>query len=98
MKAECEVLSMDKECLKKELKQLILVECDKEDEFVVADIVDEDPLFGGNSSLDLDSLDALQISMAVQKEYEVRIEGVKDGRIAFSSINALAGFILANRS
>jgi acyl carrier protein len=89
---------MDKEYLKKELKQLILVECDKADEFVVEDIVDEDQLFGDSANLDLDSLDALQISMAVQREYNVRIEGVKDGRIAFASINALADYILARQS
>ena len=79
--------------LKQSLKQLIITECDKEDDFSVTDIEDVEPLFGPDSKLELDSLDALQISMAVLKQFKVRIEGSKDGRIAFASIQSLAEFI-----
>lgn len=44
----------------------------------------------------LDSLDALQISLAIQRDYGVRIAGAKDGRLAFASINALVDFINSN--
>jgi acyl carrier protein len=60
------------------------------------DIGDDERLIGGD--LDLDSLDALQISMAVKENYGVRIEGGPDARKALASINALADFIEAERA
>lgn len=72
------------------LKALIVKECDKDME--PDDIGDEDRLIGGE--LDLDSLDALQISMAVKDRYGVRIEGGPDSRKALASVAALADFIL----
>lgn len=83
--------------LKQQLKQLVIEECDKEDDFSPCDIDDDEPLMGTRAALDLDSLDALQISMAIHLRYGVRIEGNKDNRRAFASISALADFILANQ-
>jgi acyl carrier protein len=71
-----------------DLKAMIVRECDKEE---------MDPSEIGDD-LDLDSLDALQISMAVKENYGVRIEGGPDARKALASINALADFIEAERS
>lgn len=79
--------------LKKELKHVVIVESDNEGDFSIEDISDEQSLIGDDSVLGLDSLDILQISMALKKKYGVRIEGVKDGRLAFASINALADYI-----
>ncbi|MDO3387803.1 phosphopantetheine-binding protein [Gilvimarinus sp. SDUM040013] len=73
--------------LKLRLKQIIIEECDK-DELTPADIADDAPLLG--EELDLDSLDVLQICMAVKKEYGVRIEGNTAARRALKSINTLA--------
>ena len=42
------------------LKQLIVEECDKEDDFEPSDILDDELLFGSKSRIALDSLDALQ--------------------------------------
>ncbi len=77
--------------LKTELKQLIVDECDID--FGVDDIRDDELLMGGRSRLALDSLDALQISIAVQKLYGKRIEGGNQSRLALTSINTLADFI-----
>ncbi len=82
----------NREQLKRELKELIIYECQKE--ITPADIADDAPLFG-ESGVDLDSLDALQIAMAVQRRYGKRIEGNTETRSALASINALADFILA---
>lgn len=87
-------MSLDRETLKKELKQMIIFECEKEDEFSVEDISDDEELIGSEAALDLDSLDVLQLSLAIKKTYKARIEGSKEGRIAFSSINAMADYIL----
>lgn len=85
---------MDRDALKLELKQLIVRECQKN--HVQPDqIGDEDILIGGSSRLDLDSLDALQIALAVKQHYGKRIDGGKETRMALKSINSLADFILA---
>ena len=54
----------------KELKELIVESLMLED-VVPADIVTDDPLFG--TGLGLDSIDALELSMAIHKRYGVRI-------------------------
>ena len=88
---------VDKNALKSDLKTLILAECDKEDEFDIADISDDEALIGSEAALELDSLDTLQMSLAIQRDYGVRIEGAKDGRVAFASINALADYIVSRK-
>lgn len=88
-------VEIDRQTLKYQLKQLIITECDKDDEFAAEDISDQEPLVGSEASLELDSLDTLQISLAIKQHYKVRIEGNKEGRQAFASINAMADFILS---
>jgi acyl carrier protein len=84
---------MDDTLLKQELKQLLVRECDKEDDIDWQDILDDEPLFGRESRVQMDSLDALQLSLAVQQKYGVRIEGAKDGRRILVTIDALAAHI-----
>lgn len=84
---------MDIEALKIALKKMIIEECDKDIE--VENISDDEQLIGGGD-LDLDSLDALQISMCVQKQYGVRIENGPAARKALRSVSSLAETILAD--
>jgi len=87
---------MDREQLKLELKQMIIKECEKN---VRPDEIPDDAiLIGSDSSLSLDSLDALQIALAVKQQYGKRIDGNNQTRAALASINALADFILADKS
>ena len=58
---------------------------------------DDEPLFGEGSRLDLDSLDGLQISMAIQKQYGIRLADSKDLRRALASLIALADYIYARK-
>jgi acyl carrier protein len=71
---------------KQELKRLVIEECDKD--ISPDEIADDAPLLRGD--LDLDSLDVLQICMAVKSRYGVRIEGSSAARKALVSINTLA--------
>ncbi|MET1081166.1 MAG: acyl carrier protein [Pseudomonas sp.] len=84
---------MDDALLKQQLKQLLVRECDKEDELDWQGIADDEPLFGRQSRIQMDSLDALQLSLAVQQHYGVRIEGAKEGRRILASIDSIAAFI-----
>lgn len=71
-----------------ELKQLILTAAEK-DEPANGLSLDE-ILFGSDSRLALDSIDMLQVSMAIQKRYNVRLADSKDTRRAMGSLNLLA--------
>ena len=84
---------MDREELKRELKKMLIDECQKDLE--PEQIADDAILIGDENGLDFDSLDALQISMAVQQRYGKRIEGNGPSRRALTSVNTLADFILA---
>jgi acyl carrier protein len=79
---------------KRELKQMIIDECDKD--ISPDDIGDDDALVRGR--LDLDSLDVLQICMAIKTRYGVRIEGSSTARKAMVSTNTLAAFIASERA
>ncbi|MES1191823.1 MAG: acyl carrier protein [Steroidobacter sp.] len=82
------------ETLKPALKELIVKECDKDID--PASIADDAQLIGG--ALELDSLDALQISLAVKDRYDVRIEGGNEGRQALATVTSLAQFIINARA
>lgn len=60
------------------------------------DIVDSEPLFG--EGLGLDSIDALELVVAMEREYQVEIPDAEVGRRAFASVNTLADFILEKSS
>ncbi len=77
--------------LENELKQLIINTLDLED-IGIDDIDNEEPLF--NEGLGLDSIDALELGLAIRKKYDVRIDAEKDDVVnIFSSISSLAKFI-----
>lgn len=71
-----------------QLQHLLLETCDKE--APPGGVSSEEVLFGPQSRLDLDSLDALQISMAIQKRYGVRMPDSKETRRAMASLGTLA--------
>jgi acyl carrier protein len=79
------------ERLKTELKRLIVEECDITIE--TAAIGDDEPLFGSSSRLGLDSIDALQISIAIQNKYGLLITDSKQMRKVMRSMNTFADFI-----
>ena len=58
-------------------------------------LADDEILFGEQSRLALDSLDALQISMAIQQRYGVRMTDSKETRRALSSVAFLAQYLQA---
>ena len=70
------------------LKQLIIEACDKDCD--PASISDDELLFGPEAPLQLDSLDALQISMAIKKQYGLRLPDSKETRRILASVANLA--------
>ncbi len=83
---------MDRAELKQKIKETIVKELDLEG--VTPDSIEDDaPLFG--AGLGLDSLDALQLAMAVEEHFGVQVPDGDEGRAAFKSVNALVDYILA---
>jgi acyl carrier protein len=82
---------MDPETLKTEIKRLIIAELDLRDKSE-GDIADDAPLFGdsGGEGLGLDSLDALQLAMAIEDRFGVQIPEGEQARSIFASVSALA--------
>ena len=70
------------------LKALIIEACDKDCE--PSAISDDELLFGPEAPLQLDSLDALQISMAIKKQYGLRLPDSKETRRILSSVANMA--------
>jgi acyl carrier protein len=59
------------------------------------EIKDDAPIF--EEGLGLDSLDAVELVVLVQKHFDVQIEDMDEGQAAFRSIQTLAEFIDARR-
>jgi len=86
---------MDRAALKQKIKETLVKELDLEG-VAPASIEDDAPLFG--AGLGLDSLDALQLAMAVEEHFGVQVPDGEGGRAAFASVNALSDYILAHAS
>lgn len=84
------------EILINELKTLLIEGLHLED--IEADEIDvEEPLFG--DGLGLDSIDALEIAVLLDRQYGVKITSEDDkNREIFASLTALAAFIAENRT
>jgi acyl carrier protein len=80
--------------LKRDIKVLIL-ETTKIQDIKPEDIVDDAPLFG--EGLGLDSIDSLEIVLALQKKFDVRIADQNIARFILQSVNTIAEFIQKER-
>ena len=78
------------------LKALIIATL-KLDDVTPADIPDDEPLIG-SSRFGLDSIDALELVLAIEKEYGVKIGSSEESRRALTNVNTLAAYLRANAS
>lgn len=79
-----------------ELKRALIEELNLE-EIAPEDINPEEPLFG-DGGLGLDSIDALEIILILERNYGIKIKDPAEGKQIFYSIRTLADFIAANRT
>lgn len=83
------------EALKQELKEKIIAVLNLED-VNPSDISNEDPLFG--DGLGLDSIDALELIVLLDKDYGIKLTDPKEGKSIFQSIDTMAAYVEANRT
>jgi acyl carrier protein len=81
--------------LELELKKLIVSALSLED--IAPDGIDsEEPLFG--EGLGLDSIDGLELGMAIRKNYGIKIEATNDEvRQIFANVRSIARFIASQK-
>ncbi len=87
------IIYMDK--LKAQLKEQIL-EALSLDEMKPEEIDDNAPLFG--EGLGLDSIDALELIVLMEKQYGIKLSNPAEGKEVFKSINVMAEYIAKNRT
>lgn len=90
-------MSIPSEDLKLEIKNLIMNTLGITD-INPADVDDDKPLFGGDNALTLDSVDAIEIIMAIQRQYGIRIADQTLAREVIRSVNSIAEFLTAEKA
>ncbi|MCW2268622.1 MULTISPECIES: phosphopantetheine-binding protein [Pseudomonas] len=89
-------MSVPQQDLNRDIKLLIIEALGLED-ISAEDIDDDQPLFG--EGLGLDSVDALELGLAIQKKYGIKIDAdAKDTRNHFTSVTSLAAFVTAKQA
>ena len=81
--------------LRTELKRSIIEQLNLE-EFEVEDIANDDALFG--DGLGLDSIDALELIVLLEKDYGIKLTEPQQGKEIFISIDKMAEYIEAHRT
>jgi len=81
--------------LRTELKVSIIEQLNLE-ELSVEDIENDEPLFG--DGVGLDSIDALELIVLLEKDYGIKLTDPQQGKDIFVSINKMAEFIEVHRT
>lgn len=82
--------------LEQDIKQLIIEALDLED-LAPEDIDSAAPLFG--DGLSLDSIDALELGMSLQKRYGIKLSAnSEETRKHFASVQALAALVASHQA
>ena len=77
--------------------KLLIIEALGLEDISADDIGDDQTLFG--EGLGLDSVDALELGLAIQKRYGIKIDAdAKDTRNHFTSVASLAAFVTAKQA
>ena len=91
-------MSVDKEVelagIRKRVKELLVSNLAFLDELDPAKIKDDEILFG--EGLGLDSLDAVEIVVLLQRHFNLEVKDMKVGREIFKSIDTLSRYIYEN--
>jgi len=80
--------------IRKKLKELLVENLSLED-VSPEEIKDDEILFG--EGLGLDSLDAVEIVVLLQRNFGIEVKDMKEGQKIFYSIDTLANYVYENR-
>ena len=77
------------------LKQMVIRECNVKN-LAPAQITDVEPIIGGTGALALDSLDAVEIVSALERNFGIKLEDAGSARGVVKNIEAMSDFVVAN--
>lgn len=72
-----------------------IIEALKLDDLTPEEIDSQAPLFG--DGLGLDSIDALEIIVLLEKQYGIRLANAAEGKAIFTNIDNIAKYVFENR-
>jgi acyl carrier protein len=78
--------------IKLEIKKLIVTTLNMET-IVPEDILDDVPLLGGENIITIDSIDVLEVVVAIQRKFNVRMDDKNQVRHIITTINTIAEFV-----
>ena len=81
--------------LKNKLKAQIIEALNLED-ITVEEISDSEPLFG--EGLGLDSIDALELIVLLEREYSIKMDDASQGKTVLQSVNTMAEYIKSKQA
>lgn len=90
---------MEKETALQEIRDVLkekLIEQLSLEEITPEEITDDMPLFG--EGLGLDSLDAVEIIVLLQRNFEVEVKDAQESREIFKTVNTLAEYIYQQKN
>lgn len=82
--------------LKLQIKQMI-VDTLNLNEVNPAEIIDNQPLFSGENIITLDSIDGIELIMAIQRKFSVRLDDQNLARNILNTVDSMAEFITDNK-
>lgn len=82
--------------LKTEIKELIIQTLNIKN-ILAEQVPDSVPLFSSENVLNLDSIDGIELVMAVQEKYQVRIADQNVARYVIESIDSIAEFVIREK-
>ena len=85
---------MTREEIESKLKDVIVSALDLED-LTAADIATDVPLFG--EGLGLDSIDALELIVLLEKKYGIKLENSAEGKSIFKNVRTIAEYVSEHR-
>ncbi len=83
--------------LKLQLKQMIVETLNLSD-VNPSEILDDQPLFSGENIITLDSIDGIELIMAIQRIFGVRLDDQNVARNILNTVDSMAEFISANKA
>lgn len=87
----------DTKDLKLQIKEMIVATLNLTD-VNPADILDDQPLFSGENVITLDSIDGIELIMAIQRQFNVRLDDQNLARNILNTVEAMAEFITSKQA
>lgn len=83
--------------LKSEIKKMIVTTLNLND-VVPENIIDDKSLFTGENIMTLDSIDGIELIMAIQRQFNVRLDDQNLARNILNTVDSIAEFIASNKA